>query len=250
MPTQPGYSDSFRRVPQFRRGRDRLTADVVNEIRKAVGATLGSGGGQGVNTWADATGVHTRTLIKRAGGGTLTMLRLRVLEELIDDQYMHGYLRCRTWDGITEGAEDVFVAKPPELRHDVRQFRTGDPANPDVLADKGPDFLESWYPDMVRVGKYLTRPPDFVQLLEEYWYVSPAYIINDTPVEPADRFWTEILAWDVGGTGVFRPNPLYDPGDPEQGPEFFELTLEDANRAGRRWAQGYDERAEGAPLGI
>lgn len=28
------------------------------------------------------------------------------------------YLVCRTWDGVTEGATDIFIAKPFKLRHD------------------------------------------------------------------------------------------------------------------------------------
>lgn len=37
--------------------------------------------------------------------------RLRVKEQFPD------YLRCHTWDGTTEGTDDVLVAKPPKLRN-------------------------------------------------------------------------------------------------------------------------------------
>lgn len=38
------------------------------------------------------------------------------VKEVFDD-----YLRCHTWNGTTEGAFDVFVAKPPRIRCSITQ---------------------------------------------------------------------------------------------------------------------------------
>lgn len=51
------------------------------------------------------------------GGGGTTFHRMRVLEEFND------YLRCRRVDEAgSVGTEDVYVAKPPMLRHDAAYY--------------------------------------------------------------------------------------------------------------------------------
>ena len=46
-----------------------------------------------------------------ATGGSQSATRLRVKDDLGSS------LRCRTWDGTTEGSSDVFVAKQPTIRN-------------------------------------------------------------------------------------------------------------------------------------
>lgn len=47
------------------------------------------------------------------GEATVTVYRFRVKSVQGD------YMTCRTWDGTTEGGSDIYVAKPPKLRHSV-----------------------------------------------------------------------------------------------------------------------------------
>lgn len=48
-----------------------------------------------------------------SGGGGAPVTRYRV--QSVHDKV----LVCHTWDGTTEGTDDVYVAKPPKLRHTI-----------------------------------------------------------------------------------------------------------------------------------
>lgn len=53
-------------------------------------------------------GVSLEIQAGKGGGSTVKQYRLKSIEG--------DFLTCRTWDGTTEGAEDIYIARDPELR--------------------------------------------------------------------------------------------------------------------------------------
>lgn len=53
-------------------------------------------------------GTSLEILPGKGGGSTIKQYRLKSIEG--------DFLTCRTWDGTTEGTEDIYIARDPELR--------------------------------------------------------------------------------------------------------------------------------------
>ena len=154
-----------------------------------------------------------------AGGGGATLARYRVIE-IADD-----YLRCHTWDGITEGADDVYVAKPLLLRHNV--------ANYSLIQELTTEDTQAV---RVRYTADLGAPDNYI---EELWKVRPDYSPGDPAADPPKPAH-EIVAAEVGATGVTWPNPG-DPGaEPPIPPSDDPITLLDLNVDARAWGLELD----------
>ncbi len=97
------------------------SVDIVNEADRFADVvpdttTLRSGPtGAAEILWAEA-GTGTKWTIIRLGNAPQTLTRVRVKE------VFHNHLRCRTWDGATEGDEDILAAKPFKLRHVLTEY--------------------------------------------------------------------------------------------------------------------------------
>lgn len=56
-------------------------------------------------------GTSLEILPGKGGGSTLKHYRVKSIEG--------DFLTCRTWDGTTEGTEDIYIARDPELRRSL-----------------------------------------------------------------------------------------------------------------------------------
>jgi hypothetical protein len=141
------------------------------------------------------------------------------------------YLVCRTWNGVSEGAVDVYVAKPPHLRW----------------------YASSW-PGMTLEGNAVTfthqartnnmdgqrtaaqtGSTDQVEIIVPVWQ----WGVNDTGSGSGvlggyDEIWADAPR---GGTGVTTIAESEYAGAASPAPEGTLLTLMDDNRNGRYWEQ-------------
>lgn len=134
-------------------------------------------------------------------GGGATRYRVKSVE---DD-----YTTCRTWDGSTEGASDVLIAKPPELRHSL--------TSQTIKNDLGNNQSVT-YSGFGIVGGKCTRTAAASGYANQGEIVLPQYILAGTTADA--EIWADE---PVGGTGVTVSGN--------------ELTWMDTNRAGRKWCQ-------------
>ncbi len=97
------------------------SVDIVNESDRFAdvvpdSTTLRSGPtGAAEILWAEE-GTGTKWAIIRLGAAPQTLIRVRVKE------IFNNHLRCRAWDGATEGEDDILVAKPIKLRHLLTEY--------------------------------------------------------------------------------------------------------------------------------
>lgn len=104
------------------------------------------------------------------------------------------YLVCRAYDGSTEGAADVYVAKKPKLRHDKTLYRT--PAGVSLTA------LTAVSADRVTV-----TGPTPTGTVSETWTVWPPYVAD----EEIEAEFSTLAAAVNGGDG--RPCSLMEKTD-------------------------------------
>ncbi len=97
------------------------SVNIVNEADRFADAapessTLRSGPtGAAEILWAEE-GTGVKWAIVRLGAVPQSLTRVRVKE------VFNNHLRCRAWDGVTEGDEDTLVAKPFKLRHILTEY--------------------------------------------------------------------------------------------------------------------------------
>lgn len=61
-------------------------------------------------------GTGVKSAIVRLGAAPQTLTRVRV------KGIFNNHLRCRAWDGATEGDDDILDAKPFKLRHILTEY--------------------------------------------------------------------------------------------------------------------------------
>lgn len=101
-----GTRTSIKMITKIQRGSDsRKNWTTINEIVDALA------GAKTQNSERRGAVAYLRRRPRDVEGGAgVSVLTLKV------KQLFTTYLRCRTWDGTTEGSTDIYVAKPPILR--------------------------------------------------------------------------------------------------------------------------------------
>jgi hypothetical protein len=112
------------------------------------------------------------------------------------------YLTCRTWDGTTEGSTDIYIAKPPKLRHVASESLVGTTWTYTYSAETG-------YEDGKRSASDGTNT--------EKQVVIPVYVIGDEIFASTPDNGTDVT---VSAT---------------------ELTYLDLNVDGRAWARKFEQ---------
>lgn len=113
------------------------------------------------------------------------------------------YLTCRTWDGTTEGGNDVLIAKPPQLRHSIESQTI--------------DGASVTYSDFSISGGVCKRIAKAADEDDQNEMVIPVYQLAGEGVDA--EIWADK---PEGGTGVV---------DDEDNP----IVWQDTNRDARAW---------------
>jgi hypothetical protein len=137
------------------------------------------------------------------------------------------YLVCRTWDGSTEGASDVYIAKPPHLRW----YASSWPGM--TIIGTSVTFTWSALTDNID-GKRTAHDgtnPDQIEIVCPVWQ----YAANGAGISGGyDEIWADT---PTGGTGVTTVSESAYSGAASPASASTVLTLMDDNRNGRYWEQ-------------
>ena len=198
----PTFEDTVRQIREARRGQ-RVSASQWNLIGRALRTLTNYGATGKLGAIVNRDGMLKRTPMAADAEPSQQLIRMKV-KSIEND-----YLVCHTWDGTNEGTDDIHVAKPHELRHDVNHYAWI-------------THLTTLSVDDVRVDDKDDENPDDPYTIED-WSVTPPYFDDS---EYPDRV-CEIWAVEVEKTGV-----TWDDGETE-----IPIVFLDTNVGGRAWAQ-------------
>lgn len=149
------------------------------------------------------------TSVPRGGGGGGTILagRFRLKEEagLTDD-----HLVCRTWDGETEGEEDVFIAKAWLLRKTPFHSNSPDDLSGPVRGEVR--YVYDAEDSTKRTAYDINDPPETPEeeLNKRLEFVSPQYLVGDELNGLPATTGIEVPGFDDEGLPIVIPVKLLD----------------------------------------